>query len=208
MIKDSFIVWFRCCLVDSVDEHELKEQNKKSVLGVHPDSCKIKTKRQSIYHLQAVFELLYLQRSLHYVFKWEKRSTYPSPSWNPATTYVFHSGLMLDLRMYITLVNQENRLAGVYTKPSFKHSSSILKHTTKTTFKHSSSILKHTTKTTFKHSSSILKHTKLKTWLQFDTVQWNSTKIPPSGHKKNWCWNGLTCELIIQWNPSKLNLVP
>jgi len=124
-------VWFRCCLVDSVDEHELKEQNKKSVLGVHPDSCKIKTNRQSIYHLQAVFELLYLQRSLHYVFKWEKRSTYPSPSWNPATTYVFHSGLMLDLRMYITLVNQENRLAGVYTKPSFKHSSSILKKTTK-----------------------------------------------------------------------------
>ena len=195
----------------------------KSVLGVHPDSCKIKTKRQSIYHLQAVFELLYLQRSLHYVFKWEKRSTYPSPSWNPATTFVFHSGLRLDLRMYITLVNQENRLAGVYTKPSFKHSSSILKKTTKPSLniplqywniqqkqrlKHSSSILKHTTKTTFKHSSSILKHTKLKTWLQFDTVQWNSTKIPPSGHKKNWCWNGLTCELIIQWNPSKLNLVP
>ena len=98
-----------------------------------------------IHNLSLSFSLSLLQ---HYFFvntatappftyRISPTDTHGSPFCRPPTMKVFHSGLKLDLLLYRTRVIQENRLFGVYWKPSFRHSSSILNKQTKYMYHHS-----------------------------------------------------------------------
>ena len=72
-----------------------------------------------------------------FTYRISPTDTHGSPFCRPPTMKVFHSGLKLDLLLYRTRVIQENRLFGVYWKPSFRHSSSILNKQTKYMYHHS-----------------------------------------------------------------------